>query len=122
MFAVGQSACHFSCQDVSEVGKGLASAFELLIEFLYQFDEFAGIDVRVSRTFYVFDDLWWEAGRKDAGGLAQGEQILDQTLARMACQCVVLRDWVVGGRLHFEGHGVCCLRAAELMGLADEHV
>lgn len=99
--AVGQSACHLSCQNVSKVGEGLASAFELLIEFLYQFDKFAGIDVRVSRTFDVFDDFWWEAGRKDAGGLAQGEQILDQTLARMACQCGVLCDWEVKGTITF---------------------
>jgi hypothetical protein len=24
--------------------------------------------------------------------------------------------------VHLEGHGLCCLRAAELMRLADEHV
>jgi hypothetical protein len=24
--------------------------------------------------------------------------------------------------LHLKGHGLCCLRAAELMRLADEHV
>lgn len=37
----------------------------------------------------------------------------------MCCSC---KTGALKGRLHLKGHGLCCLRAAELMRLADQHV
>jgi hypothetical protein len=86
LFAVGQSGGHLSCQYVPKVCESLAPALELLVESLYQLDEFTGIDVGIPRTFDVFDDLWRETGWKDAGGLAQREQVLDEAFAGAAGQ------------------------------------
>ena len=63
VFVIGQCTHHFSCKDVSKVGKGLAPALELLIELLHQLDKLAGVNVGVARSLDVIDDLWRKTSR-----------------------------------------------------------
>lgn len=54
---LGYSLYNFLCQHVPKACKRLALAFEILILPLREFDKFSSIDVGVSTTFDVIDDL-----------------------------------------------------------------
>lgn len=73
---------HFAAKNVTELRKGFASPFLLLVVSHDQLHEFASVDIRIARVLDVLDDLEREMSWQPLSSLRQRFQVADKIFAK----------------------------------------